>query len=98
MSSENLIDKSSLEGKVESNINNIARSLLDMLESIKFGRIQQIEKNEDYNIKIELIEKEFSFLRKKILDLVNDSKRQINSAFKSYKVEEKNRITINLNH
>jgi hypothetical protein len=98
MSYENLIDKSSLEGKVESNINNIARNLLDILESIKFGRIQQIEKDENYNLKIELIEKEFIFLRKKILDLINDSKRQINSSFKGYKIEEKNRVIINLGH
>jgi len=81
--------KDKLIFKLETYFGDIANYILSTLEANMLGRISSLaENNADYNKKKELIEEEFSFLRKKILDIINDKKRGIVSSLNSFEVSE----------
>ena len=91
--SEGARDK--LDYKINQELSKIAKNLLLLLEAGKFSRIRAVVESDNNPDKVEYIKEEFSFLRKQILDSVNDSKRIISSVLNKFEIDQKQQIVIN---
>jgi hypothetical protein len=80
--------RSKLEFKLQREADKTVKDILTILEADMLGSIRDTDNAQS-------IEREFRFLRKRILDYMNDYKRMMSAVLKRFIIEEE-RTTINV--
>lgn len=80
--------RSKLEFKLQKEADKTVREILTLLEADMLGRIRESDN-------APAIEREFAFLRKRILDYMNTYKRMVGAVLRKFEVDEPT-FTINI--
>ncbi len=87
-----------IDYKIAQLINDASKEILTTLEANVIGRVTAIAENspnDNAKEREELVKKEYQFLRKQILDTLNDTKRTISALLKKVDIKE-SVLTINV--
>ena len=89
--------KGQLENRLSQGAKQLSKRILTVLESNMLGRVRGLTEGSPESLaKLEITKEEYLFLRKCILDYINDYMRAVGSILNNFNVERKETFTLNI--
>jgi hypothetical protein len=86
-----------LNNKISQLVNDAAKDILTVLEADVIGRnreLADISDKDTYQIRSDSLDKEFQFLRKRVLDSLNNVKRTVTLVLGRFEIKEPEGMTL----